>query len=423
VSDVSADEGGNVYVASGAAVFAKRHDDRDFHRFDATTSGLTQNCWDPSQINNPKPAGPPQLCPVISIAGAATGHAVVGYRGVGIDNDYDAPWTLDSGGADLVSFDGTTLTRDRHVRIASPPGVICEHWANPPTNTDCAETWSDSTWMGGRKKSRQVLRIVVNHDRSRSRSYGDVFFGSTHGVITILVAHPDARGWIDYTKGDPAWADTSGIWEHEHPAFTDPQGRFLTGESQALALDPIHNVPWFANEVRTASLPDYATTSHPTWNGWWGLMAPPGGGTTGGFLTFWGSASDTSYWDAVSGLSFCDDGTMWVASLGRGLKHGRDGSFSQVDLPVDWNAASAIACDPSDRSVWVGFAGGGFGRWKDGAWLPASASSTLPPGAPAWAGNPVRSIQIDRWSTPRVVYLAHVKTAKQPGGVTVYSGP
>ncbi|BDG01960.1 hypothetical protein [Anaeromyxobacter oryzae] len=415
ISDVSADEGGNVYVAGGSAVFAKRHDDQDFKKFDLATAGVTANCWDPKEIDNPTPAGPPQPCPVISVAGAAPGKAVLGLKGVGIDYDYDAPWALDSGGADLVSFDGTTLTKDRHVFIASPPGVICEHWANPPDNTICNETWVDSTWMSGRKKDRQVRRIVVNHDKRRPLSYGDVFFGSTHGSISILVAHPDQRGWIDYTRGDPKWAETKGIWEHEHPAISAPDGRFLTGESMALALDPTTNVPWFANEVRTASLPDYATTSHPSWNGWWGAMSPPSP-----FLALWGDAADATHWDVVTGISFCDDGTMWVGSVTYGLKR-RDpsGNWSQVPLPASTDQrVSTVACDPSDGSIWVGFDYGGFGRLKDGTW------QGVPQGAPAFASNRVTSIQFDRWSSPRLVYLAHGPSAKLgAGGVTVYAGP
>lgn len=415
VSDASADEAGNVYVAGGSAVLAKRRDDQDFRRFDLATAGLTANCWDATEIKNPTPPGPPRPCPVISVAGAAPGKAVLGFKGVGIDYDYDAPWALDSGGADLVTFDGTALAKERHVFIASPPGVVCEQWANPPQNTVCNETWSDSTWMSGRKKSRQVKHIVVNHDRTRPRSYGDVFFGATHAVISILVAHPDERGWIDTTKGDPRWAETKGVWEHEHPALAAPDGRFLSGESMGLALDPVTNVPWFANEVRTASLPGYASMSHPTWNGWWGEMDP-----LRPFISFWNDPADATRWDVVTGISFCDDGTMWVSSAGNGLKRvSRDGAWTQVDTPVAFDGrASAIACDPSDGSVWVGFGYGAFGRWKDG-W-----QQIFPVGAPGFASNPVTSIQIDRWSSPRVVYLTHTATAKLgPGGLTVYAGP
>lgn len=435
VSDVSADEGGNVYVAAGAAVFARRRDDRDFARFDAATSGFTQNCHDAAEISVASPTSPAAMCPVISVAGATAGRAVIGFRGVGSDYDYDAEWARASGGADLVTFDGASMARERHVFIASPPGVVCEAWDNTdpavPHNTVCAETWSDSTWMGGRKgKGRVVHRIVVNHDATRPLSHGDVLLGSTHAVISILVARPAERRWIDYTKGDPAWAETSGVWEHEHPAISSG-GRFLTGESTGLALDPIDNVPWFSNQVRTAALPGYAsaTMTRPSWNGWWGELLP-----LRPFLTFFGSAADMAYWDQVSGLSFCDDGTLWVASSTHGLARvtldraalaaGADWttavSIDPVPLPASAGpGASAVACDPSDGSVWVGFSWGGFARHAGGTWR-----SFAPEGAPAFAGNPVRSIQIDRWASPRIVYLAHVPSAKLgAGGVTVYAGP
>jgi hypothetical protein len=423
VWDVSADEGGNVYVVTGDAVYARTRDALDFRRFTPADAGLTQNCHDPAQIANPDPPDPLVTCPIISVAGGAAGKAVLGLRGVGIDFDYDAPWALDSGGADLVTFDPAagTLTRDRHVLIASPPGVICEHWHPGTNNTVCDETWADSPWMGGRKKMRQVKHIVVNHDAARARSYGDVYFGATHGSLGILAAHPDARGWLDYTKGDPKWADTLGIWEHEHPANSwPPDGRYLTGESTGLALDPLENVPWFANQFRIASLPDYATAAHPSWNGWWGAMSPPQP-----YLAIWepeGNPDDASRRDNVSGLSFCANGTLWVASSNHGLARlSRDGTTTLVPLPTGYgNAASAVACDPADGSVWVGFAWGGYGRWN-GAW---DYRYFVGPDAPQFTWNPVRSIQIDRWTRPRAVYIAHEASPKYgPGGVTVYTGP
>jgi hypothetical protein len=86
----------------------------------------------------------------------------------------------------------------------------------------------------------------------------------------------------------------------------------------------------------------------------------------------------------------------------------------------------AVACDPSDGSLWIGLGWGGLMRLKNGQFtLP------LPPGsgAPDFTGRPAKSIQIDRWSSPRVVYVAFEPrveadgTVSHPGGVASYDGP
>jgi hypothetical protein len=207
VRDVSADEGGNVYVAAWDALYVKARGASAFTRVDSAAAGLSTTCWPASEIANPSPPSAPGVCPIISVAGAAPGTAVVGYKGVGTDYDYDAPWALDSGGMDVVRLQGGAVTRARRVLVASPPQTVCEHWADAPRNSVCAENWSDSTWMAGRKKMRQIQRIVVNHDASRPLSYGDVYMGGTHGSLGILVANPAARGWVDKTAGHPAVAD------------------------------------------------------------------------------------------------------------------------------------------------------------------------------------------------------------------------
>jgi len=74
VQDVSADEGGNVYVAGGDAVYVKKKGDDQFLRFDAKNAGLTETCNDLAYIdpaNIQYPPTPPYLCRVISVAGAA----------------------------------------------------------------------------------------------------------------------------------------------------------------------------------------------------------------------------------------------------------------------------------------------------------------------------------------------------------------
>lgn len=416
VWDVSADEGGNAYVAAEDALFVKAKGATDFTRVDPAAAGLTASCHPASEIDVASPTDAATVCPIISVAGAQAGKAFVGFKGVGIDDDADALWALRSGGADEIAFDGTKVTRVRHVLIASPPHHMCEHWLDAQ-HTQCDP--NDWTWVNGRMKLRQVQRIVVNHDASRPMSYGDALFAGTHASISVLAAHPAQRGMLDFTNGDPAWVDSQWTWEHEHPALDWPDGRFLTGETWALALDPKTNVPWFANQFRMASMPGYAQMNAPTWNDWWGGMVPDYP-----YIAIWqptSSPDDASLRDNVSSISFCDDGTAWIASETNGLAHmGTDGSFSLVSLPPNLgNSALAVACDPSDSSVWVGFGWGGFGRLKDGAW------TLTPPGAPTFAAkNPVRSIQIDRWSSPRVVYVASQPSQRYgPGGVTAYDGP
>lgn len=437
IRDVSADEGGNVYVAGSEALFVKKAGTTDFVRVDGDKAGLTKSCWPESEIANPGPPGAPTVCPIISVAGASAGRAFVGFKGVGSDDDYDAPWALDSGGMDLVTFDGTAVKRERHVLVASPPKTVCEHWDNSsypatPWNTVCAETWSDSTWMAGRKKMRQIQRLVVNHDRSRPLSYGDVYVGATHGTIGVLVANPKDRGWPDLIKGAAGWDETHGVWEHHHPDPPSTDGGQLAGEGWALALDPLTNVPWYANQVRMARFSGYGESPAPDWRNYWGPQDPP----EPGLMALWYPAlpADRSIADMVSSMSFCDDGTLWVASSTNGLARvtidraawGKRSerpwaelvSISYVNLPSGLgSSALAVACDPTDDSVWVGFGWGGFGRYKGGQWW------IVPNDAPKLAHNPVRSIQIDRWSSPRVVWFAHTSSRLGPGGVTACAGP
>ena len=452
-NDVSADEAGNVYVAGYDALYVKQRGETAFKKFDAA-AGLTKNCYGSTdaerqafiRVAQPKDgAGNPlplSMCPVISVAGTSAGKAVIGFKGVGTDSDADATWAIYSGGADVVSFDGTTVTRDRHVLVASPPGVICEFpicsVVDPtdPTGVKCLtpELGSDGypichpwgTWTDGRLKLRQVQRIVVN--RKPGIGQGDVAMGGTHSNVTVLVAKPGDRGWVDLAKGDPAWADTKYVWEHEHP-YDTVSGVFLTGEAWALGFDPASGNLWTSNQFRTFHVGLYNSMTRPTVHQWWGdnvylpaLWAPQ-------MDPFDGAGRDN-----VQSLSFCNDGTMWIASLGHGLARVRsDGSVSYFSVPVPGgDLLASVACDPSDSSVWVGSAfDGGIHRLKNGQW------STIPAGAPAFAlTGPVRSIQIDRWATPRIVYFAHLSqtqtttnpdgtksTVVLPGGVSAYAGP
>jgi hypothetical protein len=421
VWDVSADEGGNAYVAAGDAVYAKRRDDADFTRFDPAAAKLTTNCDERGTV----------ACPIVSVAGAAPGVAIVGFEGIGTDGDSDPDWQINSGGADVLAFDGSTLARTRHVQVAGPPERYCEDHSAPPCYI------GDQTWEKGRRKVRQVLRLAVNH-RQGTVQYGDVWITGSHGTFSLLVANADARGWVDLTLQYPGTEDRRYVWEHDHPAPYLPatiggvkKWAFLTGDdSTALAIDPTTGDPWAANLVRAASKRGYGAQR----SGWNVEMWPPyfSDDQIGSYLDVWPDpkpspltladfdALDPSYMDAIVSMSFCDDGTLWMASSLHGLaRRAPDGTLSYVGLPPGLgNSASAVACDPSDGSVWVGFGWGGFGRYDGGWWIVDDA------GAPAFAWqNPVHNIQIDRWASPRIVYLAHAASRLSPGGVTRYDGP
>ena len=77
VQDVSADEGGNVYVAGGDALYVKRRQDPRFLRFDADDAGLTKNCNDEAEIGLETPTKPFWQCRILSVGGAEPGKAII----------------------------------------------------------------------------------------------------------------------------------------------------------------------------------------------------------------------------------------------------------------------------------------------------------------------------------------------------------
>lgn len=437
VSDVSADEAGNVYVAGGDALYAKRRGDPSFQRFEAASSGLTRSCYaglppegDPAfpaalDRSHPSPPGAPQLCPVVSVGGAAPGVAMVGYQGLGTDGDLDADWAQDSGGADLVQFDGAKLTRTRHVFVASPPQTICvapdaQGHLVESRATSCPNPPDPFFWQVGRRKLRQVLRIAVNH-QAGTPLYGDVFMGGTHASIAAYLHDSAARGFLDRTAGQPAkWADAKDVWEHDHPAFySASRDAFLTGYSHAVAVDPTSGTPWCSNGFRLAWLRGYGADLHD--DVWW--LEPAASPSL--YIDPWpsGPSPTESLGDQIESIAFCDDGSLWIGSSAHGLAR-RDaaGNLSYVALPdpaAHGNSVYAVACDPSDQSVWVGLGWGGVLRYRNGQFTALDAT-----GLPDFARQPVRSIQIDRWASPRIVYFAFLASAgARGGGVAAYAGP
>jgi hypothetical protein len=437
VHDVSADEGGNVYVAGGDALYAKGKADERFQRFDAGNAGLTRNCNDPEYMTTDFPPTPFTLCPVISVAGAAPGKVFVGLQGFGIEAELrnGAAWAIHTGGADVVEFDASTSTahRDRHVFVASPPHVVCG--TNGEAFVSSCTPPTDPWWSNGRRLFRQVMRIVVNHDRA-SPMYGDAWMGGNHATFAALLANAQARGYRDPAAGwGPDWADASNVWEHVHPAIYGIMGEFLVGETHALSIDPRNGQVWGSNGIRTAYVTGYgADLSNPQW--WMGpITYDPTAATTAdrykSYYDVWPDSGDpwsgpTNDW--VRSVSHCMDGTLWIGSLTHGLARiDPSGALSHVPFPDAsfGSSVSAVACDPSDGSVWIGLGAGGVVRLQNGAFQRVNVD-----GAPAFTGQPIASIQVDRWSGgARVLYFAFgaAKDAAgrmvQGGGVAAYDGP
>ena len=256
----------------------------------------------------------------------------------------------------------------------------------------------------------------MNHDKGRALSYGDALLGGTHASISILVANPAARGFEDLTKGDPAWADAKDVFEHEHPAIY-AHNAFLTSEAWALAFDPTTNVPWYANQFRMASLPGYASMQRPQLSShfhgpWWGNQDPPNP-----HLWIWSEdadPADPTKRDGVQSIAFCDDGTMWVGSESHGLAFRRKGAstFTTVGVPSGRGRRARRRVRSARRL--------GVGRVRVGRLRPlqgrrAGSRTSRSDDLPAFARGPVRSIQIDRWASPRIVYLAHLESPPRAG--------
>lgn len=426
VHDVSADEAGNVYVAGGDAVYVKRRADKSFLRFDSANAGLTVNCNDQAQEQNETPTTPFFQCPILSVAGATAGRAVIGFDGFQTETTGTPQWDwvlLGNGGADVVAFDAAAgkLSRVRHVDLGSPPHVICAIQGGNETRDGTCSDPGNGWWVGGRHLVHRVLRIVVNHDTS-SPMYGDTWMCGHHGTFTVLLANAAARHYKDHTAGvDPKYADEKDVWEHLHPALVPPSRptEFVNGECTALSIDPGSGIPWGSNRYRTVHVTGYGADLSS--EDWW--MGP-----TSDWYDLWTDPSPddlTSNYDDVSSMSHCADGSLWVGSLQHGLARiGTDGKVAFLSLPDAslGNSVSAVACDPKDSSLWIGLGRGGVMRLRNGAFEPVDTT-----GLPSFTNHPVDSIQIDRWASTRIVYFAFQPTtggtAPEAGGVGAYAGP
>ena len=437
VMGASMDEGGNLWVAGGNAGVYVRESGRSSFRGFGIGDGLHPYGYLHGQVAHDYglPDGAPadrspslDATPVISVSGGTAGVAFVGYQGkAGCEDEWDRyggtladheradPSVYKSGDADKLMLAGGGLGV-WHFDISSGPGLV----GNEPL---------------GREKLCTVHRILYEHGSNR------VWLGANHGF---------ALGFA---------ADAS-VWEHVHPGINDVHGWMMTDAYYGLALDAVPHRDgagatvfdvWFGGMIRTTRFRfgeeggDYwkaqprtelyssssatsgdISTDLPAQAAYWNRMDiwpdpigerwdPPHGD--------WHSrepdARNPADWvfDSVSGIAAMKGGDAWIGSSTNGLRHvDHDGHFlGDVTRYLPSARLGAVARDPSDESVWIGYRDGqGLTRMlRDGSTLQYAGAALG-----ANAGSAVWDIQIDNSGPQRRVIVAFRR-----GAVGIYDGP
>jgi hypothetical protein len=312
VYGVSADEGGNLWVAGGdQGLFLLVQGEAQFRRFTAA-EGLTPFV-DENGIRTQK---------VISVLGAAAGSAWVGYAGVhGGAEMSDPPHLVKSGDADHVVFNGAGLAVT-HFDISTPPGA-------------------DPHYPAGRDLIRDVLRIV------RDPASGDVWFGGNHGI-----------GLWQPSKG--------ALQEHEHADINGYLGKDCTSSAPqncryTLMSGDYYGVGLMPNgDVVYGGGHRVARKSYGGNRQFWSPVVK---------LDVWPDAQpydgypDQRTDDFVQDLAVASDGTVWVGSIPNGLAFiNPQGAVGYVTAGLIDRKVTALEVDPLDGSIWVGHIWGGVAR-------------------------------------------------------------
>jgi hypothetical protein len=455
VMGASMDEGGNLWVAGGnSGVYVQSAGTQVFRGF-GIGDGLHPYGWLNGQVARDYgvPDGTPadkspslDATPVVSVSAGPAGTAWVGYQGKGnCEDEWDRfgptlanheqadPSIYKSGDADKVTLSGGGIAV-AHYDIFSGPGVVG------------GETL-------GREKLCSIWRILYD------KAQGQVWFGGNHGF---------AMGFADY-NGDPTCdgqLGCSGVFEHVHPAINDISGALMTDAYYGIAIDPVPHAGngsvfydvWFGGMIRTTrfrfgeQLGDFFTagdrtqtyasspatagdisSDEPAKAAYWNRMdvwPDPVGERRNPPLDWTATypdrknAADWNF-DNVSAIAAMKGGDVWIASSTNGLRHlDHDGKLIQEHdsrgNPIEVSdflpskQLGAIARDPTDESLWMGYRDGhGVTRMMpDGSMLRYDSAALG-----GNAGSAIWDIQIAP-GTPRKVLVAFRR-----GAVGVYSGP
>ncbi|MDY7231866.1 hypothetical protein [Hyalangium rubrum] len=433
VYGVTADEGGNVWVAGGEeGLFLLKPGATSFQRY-TMTDGLRPYGY---MADGSIPQGLPPYLKVISVAGGPAGTVFVGYEGqpgTGYDhceNNWDGPNPIParykSGDADKVTLLSDGTLNVVHYDIFSGPNVVGDE-------------------PQGREKLCNVLRIAYD---KRTQS---VWFGGNHGF---------ARGDALF-EGNPACNgqhSCAGLTEHVHPAIN---AYVYSHQSEDKVKYPDDKSKW---RVRGALLTDayYGVAVDPSGDAWFGGADRS---TRFRYVSSSGDINKPNYWraqvmsegkeyawnrydvwtdtvgepqmsrpeqrtgDHVSGIALTRDGSVWMGSFSNGLAQMTpEGVVKQrisAQLADRKGLVSAVAADPLDDSVWAGtYWGGGLSRVK--------GSTVAHYGVPVFGMDltmsRVSDVQVDTSGDKRrilVGFMGYTRTSDNrwvAGSIGIYKG-
>jgi hypothetical protein len=413
VYGVSADQGGNIWVAGGEeGLFVLQPGQTRFRRF-TMADGLRPYGY---MLDGSEPAGTKYL-KVISVAGGPPGVAFVGYEGkkpeAGMpnceyewDHAYAAGRTPDpsmykSGDADRVTLTATGI-QVVHYDLSTGPNKVA---AEPR----------------GREKICNILRIAYD---PKTKS---VWFGANHGFAWGRADFPGyscAPGTWDY--------GCAGVMEHVHPALNG----WNSNKTRAVLLTDLYygvsvaanGDVWVGGANRSTRF-RYGTNGN---NYWKAQVETEGGSYAWNRIDIWPDAVSEPTMptveqrvdDLVSGMAVMSDQTVWVGSFQRGLAllspSGQRLLTLSTELVDRTGHVSVVAADPLDDSVWAGTRwGGGLSRVR-GTTVRHYGTGVLPDNL-VWMR--VNDIQVDRSGIMRRILVAFEGNSHTPGTIGIYVGP
>jgi hypothetical protein len=414
VNGVTADEGGNIWVAGGqeglfllTAAEQAKGSAAQFRKL-ILADGLHPYGYLPNGSDVP----PPYHLDVISVSGGPAGTVFVGYRGKplpGSSNDdceinWDTPspdpTIYKSGDADRVTLRSDGALGVVHYDIFSGPGMV----AGEPR---------------GRERICSVYRIQY------VRSTGAVWFGGNHAfaVGRADFAGVKATGCSDANYGNYR---CNGLYEHAHPAYacytSESGGSIATCTYRYYGLSPdVSGTGFWVGGMERSLHFDFGSWSGNAMAGYWAYE-------TRQFdpayqLDLWpdaaasGSRPSQRAPDYVFGVAAMADGSAWFASFGRGLARVTpSGAISYLTSGLPSTYLTAAARDPRDDSLWAG-GWGGIGRISGGS---VTVYGLTPFGAALMSGYVSDLQAMGTGSTRKMLVGFRTSTTDVIG---VYSGP